>query len=200
MEFKEKLLMLRKSKGLTQEELAKTIFVSRTAISKWEQGRGIPNIDSLKALSEFFCVPIDDLLLADALLSIAEKDIEQKESRMHSLIFGLLDCGFSMFLFLPLFGQREGGKAVAVSLFSLTSVSPFIKAVFLILVLLAVASGVALLAFQNCNMPFRLISKDKLSFAFGALCTLVFAVALQPYAAVTAFVFLLIKALLLINR
>ena len=48
MEFNEKLQELRKGKGLTQEELAQEIFVSRTAVSKWESGRGYPNIDSLK--------------------------------------------------------------------------------------------------------------------------------------------------------
>ena len=62
MEFNEKLQELRKSKSLTQEELAKALFVSRTAISKWEQGRGYPGIDSLKEISRFFSVSIDDLI------------------------------------------------------------------------------------------------------------------------------------------
>ena len=48
MEFNEKLQELRKQKNLTQEELAGDLFVSRTAISKWESGRGNPGIDSLK--------------------------------------------------------------------------------------------------------------------------------------------------------
>ena len=48
MEFHEKLQELRKKKGLTQEELAEMLFVSRTAVSKWETGRGYPSIDSLK--------------------------------------------------------------------------------------------------------------------------------------------------------
>ena len=49
MEFNEKLQKLRKDQSLTQEELAEKLFVSRTAISKWESGRGYPSIDSLKA-------------------------------------------------------------------------------------------------------------------------------------------------------
>ena len=53
MEFNEKLQELRKQKGLTQEELAELLYVSRTAISKWESGRGYPNIDSLKAIARF---------------------------------------------------------------------------------------------------------------------------------------------------
>ena len=62
MEFNEKLKELRKSKGLTQEELAEALFVSRTAISKWESGKGYPSIDSLKDISKYFSVTIDDLL------------------------------------------------------------------------------------------------------------------------------------------
>ena len=50
LEFHEKLQELRKSRNLTQEELAEELYVSRTAISKWESGRGYPSIDSLKAI------------------------------------------------------------------------------------------------------------------------------------------------------
>lgn len=60
MEFNEKLQELRKSRGLTQEELAEALFVSRTAVSKWESGRGYPSIDSLKEISKYFSVTIDE--------------------------------------------------------------------------------------------------------------------------------------------
>ena len=62
MEFNEKLQELRRSRGLTQEELAEKLYVSRTAVSKWESGRGYPNIDSLQAISGFFSVTVDELL------------------------------------------------------------------------------------------------------------------------------------------
>ena len=51
MEFNEKLQELRMNKGLTQDELAEALYVSRTAISKWESGRGYPSIDSLKEIA-----------------------------------------------------------------------------------------------------------------------------------------------------
>ena len=106
MELSEKLQELRKEKGLTQEELAEALFVSRTAISKWESGRGVPNIESLKAISKFFSVSIDELLSGEEILKIADEDNKQKEKHTRDLVFGLLDCSLIMFLFLPFFGQK----------------------------------------------------------------------------------------------
>lgn len=62
MIFSEKLLVLRKSKGLTQEELAERLFVSRQAIAKWESGQAYPDISNLILISEFFKVAIDHLV------------------------------------------------------------------------------------------------------------------------------------------
>lgn len=62
MELSEKLQELRKEKGLTQEELAEALFVSRTAISKWESGETVPNTETLKLLSKAFNVSINTLL------------------------------------------------------------------------------------------------------------------------------------------
>ena len=85
MEFHEKLQELRKHRGLTQEELAEALFVSRTAISKWESGRGYPSIDSLKEISGYFDVSIDDLLSGDQLILIAEKENESNLHHNHIL-------------------------------------------------------------------------------------------------------------------
>lgn len=62
MIFSEKLLVLRKSKGLTQEELAERLSVSRQAIAKWESGQAYPDISNLIGISEFFKVTIDHLV------------------------------------------------------------------------------------------------------------------------------------------
>ena len=66
MEFYEKLQRLRTERHLTQEQLATQLYVSRTAVSKWESGRGLPNLESLKAISRLFSVPIDTLLSDEA--------------------------------------------------------------------------------------------------------------------------------------
>ena len=87
MEFNEKLQELRKRRGLTQEELAEALYVSRTAISKWESGRGYPSIDSLKAIAGYFSVTIDELLSGDEVLAIAEEDHKQKEMQSRDLVF-----------------------------------------------------------------------------------------------------------------
>ena len=110
MEFNEKLQELRKSRGLTQEELAKELFVSRTAVSKWESGRGYPNIDSLKEISRFFSVSIDELICPDEIITAAENEKRETVSRYTALICGLLDVLTSLLLFLPVFGN--GGKSM----------------------------------------------------------------------------------------
>ena len=86
MEFNEKLQELRKSRGLTQEELAEALFVSRTAVSKWESGRGYPSIDSLKEISKYFSVTIDELLTGEKLISIAERENKSNIQRICDLL------------------------------------------------------------------------------------------------------------------
>ena len=62
MELKEKLVDLRKKKGLSQAELAEAINVSRQAISRWEVGSAIPSADNLMWLSRFYEVSMDELM------------------------------------------------------------------------------------------------------------------------------------------
>lgn len=91
MEFNEKLQELRKNKNLTQEQLAEMLFVSRTAISKWESGRGYPTIDSLKEISNFFAISLDDLLSREEIFTVAQEDSKQRIYHFRDLVFGLLD-------------------------------------------------------------------------------------------------------------
>lgn len=62
MELSERLVRLRKQKGLSQFDVAETLHVSRQAISKWESGNSVPSADNLKLLSNLYDVSVDFLL------------------------------------------------------------------------------------------------------------------------------------------
>ncbi|MBR0435425.1 MAG: helix-turn-helix transcriptional regulator [Lachnospiraceae bacterium] len=66
MEFNNKLYELRKQKGLSQEELANRLNVSRQTISKWEVGESTPDMEKLAAISELFDISLDELVLDKA--------------------------------------------------------------------------------------------------------------------------------------
>ncbi|MBQ4603009.1 MAG: helix-turn-helix transcriptional regulator [Clostridia bacterium] len=199
MEFNEKLQELRKHKGLTQEELAELLFVSRTAVSKWESGRGYPNIDSLKAIARFFGVTIDELLSGDELLTIAEKDTEQKENHIRDLVFGLLDISVAVFFFLPLFGQKVNGIIQEVSLLSLTGIAPYLRIAYFVVVIGIAVFGILTLALQKCQQLFWVRNKNRISLILNAVGVTLFIISTQPYAAILLFVFLVIKGLMLIK-
>ena len=162
MELNEKLQELRKQKRLTQEELAESLYVSRTAISKWEAGRGYPSIDSLKSIAKFFGVTIDELLSSDELLIIAEEDTKQKKNHFRDLVFGLLDCSIAMFFFLPFFGQKVNATVQEVSLLSLTEIAPYLRIAYFIVIIAIIVSGILTLALQNCRQTFWVRNKSKL--------------------------------------
>ncbi len=62
METKDVILELRNKKGLSQEQLAEKVFVTRQAVSRWETGETQPNTETLKLLSQLFEVSINTLL------------------------------------------------------------------------------------------------------------------------------------------
>lgn len=123
MNFGEKLKHLRQQNGLTQEALADKLFVTRTAVSKWETDKGLPSIDSLKLISQLFGVSMDEL--------IGEGDIEtgrrleEKRARvMYGIALGFiaLATAFALlayFLEQPLWSV---GGAVAAAMYVLFGV------------------------------------------------------------------------------
>ena len=199
MEFNEKLQELRKRKSITQEELAEALYISRTAISKWESGRGYPNIDSLRAISKYFAVSLDELLSSDEVITIAEEDNRQKEKHIRDLVFGLFDCSMAMLLFLPFFAQKVEGIIQEVSMLSLSEIEIYVKVPYLIIVFGIIICGILSLTLQNCISTLWVQSKDKVSLGLSVIGTLFFMISLQPYAAVFTFFFLIFKALMLIK-
>ena len=197
MDFCQKLQYLRKQKGITQEELARALYVSRTAVSKWESGRGYPSIDSLKAIAAYFCITVDELLSGEQVLCIAENDNKQSKSRLNDLVFGLLDCCVLIVLFLPIFGQIRDGVVYSVSLLSLQDISAYLKYLFFAQIILSAFVGVVALALQSLHINAWHRIKSKLSLALSILGALLFIAASQVYVAAVFFSFLIIKGFLL---
>ena len=192
MEFNEKLQELRKSKSLTQEELAEALFVSRTAISKWEQGRGYPSIDSLKEISRFFSVSIDDLICSEEIISAAADEKKECVEKYISLICNTLDIFLALLLFLPVFGNGTD-HPVSVSLYTITGLSTWMKTMFAALISLAVLNGICGVIISHFDKPVwnrhRLMTGMMLSVA----CAAVFILTRQPYAGIICLAVLVVK-------
>lgn len=200
MEFQYKLQELRKQKGLTQEELSEVLYVSRTAISKWESGRGYPSIDSLKAISEYFSISIDELLSNKELIRFAEKDSNQKIQRQRDLVFGLLDCSIAMLYFIPIFSYRVDDFVKQVSLFSIENKPDFILISFVSIITLTVLCGITILAMQSSTNEVWNKIKINLSLVLSIISVVVFLATLQSYPTFYTFVLLIIKGALLIKQ
>ena len=105
MEFKERLKRLREECNLSQQNLANAIYVSRSAIAKWESGLGIPNDSNLEALCEYFNVKEDWLLDRQDLKNCVQ--IEKRHTAVYitaalATIAALLFIGLC---FVDFFGQ-----------------------------------------------------------------------------------------------
>lgn len=100
MTFGEKLRQLREQSGLTQEQLAQKIYVTRTAISKWETDRGYPGIDSLKQLSGIFVVNIDYLMSPDNGEGAKNEDKGQTAIKKRTRLFYIICAAFLAAAFL----------------------------------------------------------------------------------------------------
>jgi len=199
MEFNEKLQELRKQKGLTQDEVAEFLFVSRTAISKWESGRGYPNIDSLKRIAKLYSVTIDELLSGDELMNIADEDSRRKERHYCDLVYGLLDLSLILFFFVPFFAQNTEGVIQEISLMSLTEIALWLRVSYFAVIIGSIVFGVLTLAMQNCEKLFWIRYKNKISLTLNIIGAFMLIISLQPYAASYLFVCLVIKVLMLVN-
>ena len=198
MEFNEKLQELRKSRSLTQEELAEALFVSRTAISKWESGRGYPSIDSLREISRYFSVTIDDLICSEEMISVAENEKKEFADKSLSLICNAMDILLAILLFIPAFGNGTDSSET-VSLFGLTGITPWVKTVFIVMIATAILNGICGVIIANFNKPVwnkhRLITGVILSI----LTVIVLIATKQPYAGIVCFALLVIKGFLIIK-
>ena len=199
MEFHEKLQELRKKRGLTQEELAEALYVSRTAISKWESGRGYPSIDSLKEISSFFSVTIDDLLSGEKLLFIAEKENKSNIQSMCELLFGVLDVSTLLLVILPLYPNIVDGYVYSVNLLEYEQGTTFIRMIYWGLFVTLVLSGMVKILLTQFKIEIGQKILTCCSIGLSIFIVLFLAMTRQTYATVVVFLLLVIKGIVLLR-
>lgn len=196
MEFHEKLQQLRKSRGLTQEELAEALYVSRTAVSKWESGRGYPSIDSLKEISKYFSVSIDDLLSGEKIITIAEKENQSNIRNMCDLLFAAVDILSLTLIFLPLYPKTVAGYVYSVNLLEYIETSSVNRFIYWILFGMLILIGITKILL-NKNQKIKMNQRfTYVSIGIGVFSVLYLAMSREAYAASMALVLLVIKGML----
>ena len=85
IEIANRLVELRKKNGLSQEELADKLGLSRQAVSKWERAESSPDTDNLICLAKLYNISLDDLLNTDQSLEELSKEVKEKEEEEKDL-------------------------------------------------------------------------------------------------------------------
>ena len=199
MEFHEKLQELRKSRGFTQEELAEALFVSRTAISKWESGRGYPSIDSLKQIAGFFSVTIDELLSGEKLLSIAEKENQSNMQNMCRMLAGAIDLFYFLLIVLPLYPKSMDGFISSVNLIAYTETTAFNRMIYWGMFLALIVIGMLEIALVQLKITKAHKIQLAVSMLLSILAVLFLALTGETYATALAFLLFILKVFLSIK-
>ncbi len=119
MELSEKIQKLRKEHNMTQEQFAEKLFVSRTAVSKWETGRGMPSIESLQMIAKIFHITLDELFSTEEIIVIAESENKENIKRFASYMDDIINLAALLGLLLPLYKVEDNGFFYSVPLYQI---------------------------------------------------------------------------------
>ena len=200
MEFNEKLQQLRKEKGITQEELAKALFVSRTAISKWESARGYPSIDSLKEIAKFFSVTVDELLSGEKLISIAQKENKSNIQSFCDWIIGIVDLMAILLVVLPLYPNLVNGRVYSVNLFEYVNSALAFKIIYWVGYLALIMVGIINLIINKLKIKKGRKVIINISIRLGILIVLILVIGRQVYAVIVTFLLLIVKGAIIVVK
>lgn len=200
MEFKDNLQKLRNNANFTQEQLAEKLNVSRVTVSKWETGRGYPNLESLKLMAKVFGVTVDDLLSTEQLIEIADINSKRQSSNLCSVFFGLLDFLVCGLFILPIFLDKTiTDTVVLTSLIKLNCLSPIVRWSLIIIVTVISFFGVVELALQNWENRIWKKIKFIISFGLSIAGLILFIWTYQQDPALVLILFLIGKFLVFLN-
>ena len=196
MELCKKIKKIRIDNKLTQEQFAEKMLVSRTAVSKWENGTCYPSIDSLKYMSQIFGVSLDNLFSSEEIFEIATMENQNNISKYNGLLFCLLDMIRIIFIFLPLYSYKTSDFIYSVSLFNSNDLGFVLKIVFMVVFIMFLVLGVVELIL-NYKKNNDLIKKISLFLDVISIFVLLFIK--QPYVVALMFIIFIIKVIMMLN-
>ena len=177
----EKIMVLRKKKGWSQEELAEKLAISRQSVSKWESGASVPDIDKILALSQIFGVSTDYLLKDEMEETDGEQLPQAEEEETDAKVVTMEEAE----RFLTLAGKLSLPRAAATALCVLSpiplillgGVSEYVQAgisedmaggIGMVILLVLVAIGVGILVYTGMQLePYEYLEKEKLTLQYG---------------------------------
>ena len=196
MELSKKIKKIRNDNKLTQEQFAEKMLVSRTAVSKWENGTCYPSIDSLKYMSKTFNISLDKLLSNEEILEIANNENKNNISKYNSLLFSLLDIIRIIFIFLPLYSYKTNNFVYSVSLFNSNDLGLTLKIIFIsIFIIYFIVGFIELISNYKEKTPII----NKLSLFLDAISIFILSFTNQPYLIALMFIIFTIKIIMLLK-
>lgn len=197
MELSEKIQKLRKERGLTQEQFAEQLFVSRTAVSKWETGRGTPSMESLQMIAKFFDITLDELLRAEDIITIAENENKANISRFASYIDGIFNITAVVGVLLPLYKVEQNNLFYSVPLYQFKGWLAVLYWIFP--VLMSICGTIQILINKGERETLKK-NMNFIGFVLNACAIFVLILSGQPYPAVMFFTLLLIKGVIMLIK
>lgn len=191
-----KIKKIRNDNKLTQEQFAEKMLVSRTAVSKWENGTCYPSIDSLKYMSEVFNISLDELMSNEEMLDIVKTEKYSNASKYNGLLFCILDMIRIIFVFLPLYSFKTNNFIYSVSLFKSNDLGVFLKFILMNMFIMFFILGIIELCLnrRKCNNVL-----NKISLLFDIVSIFIILFINQPYLVALMFFVFVVKVVMLLN-
>ena len=197
MELSKKIQKLRKERGLTQEEFAEQLFVSRTAVSKWETGRGAPSMASLQMIASLCNVTLDELLRVDEIITVVEQETKEHMDRFAFSLDGMFGVIAGIIPLLPLYKMKTADLFIGMPLYRLAG---WQAALYWLFPITMAIFGIMQLAITKREGNRLKRNICLISLTWNAAAVFVLILCNQPYPAVIFFTLLLIRGLVMLLK
>lgn len=194
MDVGKKIQRLRQERHLTQEQFAKMLFVSRTAVSKWETGRGTPNIESLKMIAKEFDITLDELLCAEEAIEALENEHRETMERVYVRLDAMLNLSNGLMLILPLYKAESGEKFLSVPLYAFNG---RYDVIFLVLPVLILLCGGTQIFMKNAKARKNV---GRIILILNICAVFLFILCGQPYPAILYFIYMIIRIYMMTRK